>query len=51
MLHLLRSAVNPDMNMEECVKDWGSISRQLREAPRRREYQVPALSAKMDFLS
>jgi uncharacterized protein YdhG (YjbR/CyaY superfamily) len=51
MFHLLKAAVNPALNMAECVRNWYSISRQLREATRKRKYQMPRLSTDMAFLS
>jgi hypothetical protein len=51
MLHLLQSAVNPDLSLAECVRNWHPISRQLREATRQRKYQVSELSPQMVFLS
>jgi hypothetical protein len=51
MLHLLQSAVDPGLSMAECVRNWPTIARQLREAKRRRRYQVDVLTGKGGLLS
>jgi len=40
MLHLLQSAVNPRLPLQECVSQWQTISMALRESPRRRDPQI-----------
>lgn len=43
MLHLLKSAVNPNLSLKLCVENWWEISRDLREKPRRRRLQMENL--------
>ena len=43
MLHLLNNAVNPRLSLQECVEDWWSISKALRETPRRRNLQIEGM--------
>jgi len=43
MLHLLRSAVNPKLGLQESLQNWPSISMQLREPPRRRTLRFEEL--------
>jgi len=40
MLHLVQTAVNPALPLEECVENWRTISQQLREPHRRRQGQM-----------
>jgi hypothetical protein len=40
MLHLLKSAVNPALTLQHCLKDWNTISYALRESSRKRSLQV-----------
>lgn len=40
MLHLLQTAVNLRLPLQECVRKWHTISLALRESPRRRDPQM-----------
>ncbi|MEN6488740.1 MAG: hypothetical protein ABFD66_07645, partial [Smithella sp.] len=35
MLHLLKQAVNPRLNLKACISDWHNIAIKLRESPRK----------------
>ena len=39
-LHLIRQAVNPLLNMADCLNRWHTIARNLAEPPRKRNYQI-----------
>jgi hypothetical protein len=43
MLHLIRQALNPRLNIAACLGDWYQISRSLREPPRKRQLQAEHL--------
>jgi len=43
MLHLIQSALNPFLSLRQCIKDWGDISKSLREPRRKREIQAEKL--------
>lgn len=43
MLHLLSMAVNPKLNLRQCLVNWSEISLGLREAPRKRSLQTETL--------
>ncbi len=51
MVHLLKGAVNPSLGLQACVEEWPGISRDLREAPRRRALQIEKLEAEVELLS
>ena len=51
MLHLLKSAVNPVLTLEQCLKDWFTISCSLRESPRERCLQVEKFEIEVLSLS
>ena len=51
MLHLLKRAVDPGLKLERCINDWHSISRALRESPRKRGLQVEKFNDKECSLS
>jgi hypothetical protein len=38
--HLVRQAVNPSLNLTDCIQKWGAIARDLAEPPRERSYQM-----------
>jgi hypothetical protein len=40
MLHLFKSAVNPELSLKKCLIEWYPISMQLRESPRKRSLQT-----------
>jgi len=44
MLHLLRSAVNPQLGLRESVEHWDSIACMLREPARKRSRQLVAMT-------
>ena len=39
-LHLIRQAVNPPLDISECLTQWREIARYLAEPPRKRNYQM-----------
>jgi len=43
MLHLLRQALNPALRLKECVEEWPTISRMLREPPRKRGLKIEGI--------
>ena len=45
MLHLVSLAVNPDLSLLRCWKNWYQISLDLREPPRKRLLQLDNLKA------
>ena len=45
LLHLLQSAVNPQLSLADCLPNWAAISLQLREAPRKRQLQAAHIEA------
>lgn len=40
MLHLVRIAVNPLLQMKDCVENWPRIAARLREPSRKRRRQM-----------
>lgn len=42
-LHLLKQAVNPRLSLGQCLENWGNISRNLAEPPRKRKLQLNKL--------
>lgn len=43
-LHLVRQAVNPRLELAKCVEQWGEISKNLAESPRKRMKQLRRLA-------
>lgn len=43
-LHLIRQAVNPRLDLAECVAQWAEISKNLAESPRKRMKQLRRLA-------
>jgi hypothetical protein len=43
MLHLIQSALNPLLPLQQWVESWCDISKSLREPPRKREPQAENL--------
>jgi hypothetical protein len=39
-LHLIRQAVNPRLNLSECIQQWPKIAQNLAEPPRKRKPQM-----------
>jgi len=39
-LHLVRQAVNPPLEMKECLNGWRGIAEKLAEPPRKRKGQM-----------
>lgn len=42
-LHLIRQAVNPRLDLAQCVENWAEISKELAESPRKRIKQLHRL--------
>ena len=38
--HLIKQAVNPVLNLENCLRNWRNIAGDLAESPRKRGLQV-----------
>jgi hypothetical protein len=51
MFHLVQTAVNPPLVLEECVENWHTISQQLREPHRRRLCRLEDLTKIVSTLS
>ena len=51
MLHLLQSAVNPQLGLRESVEHWDIISRMLQEPTRKRSRQLAKMTASGLLLS
>lgn len=39
-LFLLKQAVNPELKLEKCIRDWPEIAGSLAESPRQRKPQM-----------
>jgi hypothetical protein len=42
-LHLIRQAVNPHLDLSECISQWNDIAFFLSEPPRQRQKQLSGL--------
>lgn len=51
LLYLLRTAVNATMDLRSCLEQWGQISLDLREAPRKRILQIENLESQTPMLT
>ena len=43
-LHLLKQAVNPELKLEKCIRNWSEIAKSLAESPRQRKPQMVRLN-------
>jgi hypothetical protein len=43
-IHLIRQAVNPPLDVSECIAQWREIANNLAESPRKRNYQMQYLA-------
>ena len=39
-LHLIKQAVTPRLNIQQCIQEWRKIAKSLAESPRRRSIQA-----------